>query len=86
MNLIPINNSVIIKLTEEKMQDTKFFCSQQNNEVQTGLVIASDNKQIMCNDKVVFFKFSACPYTINGQTFFIVNADDILAYLEEVYE
>ena len=86
MNLIPINNSVIVKLTEEKMQNDAFFCSQQNNELKTGRVVTSDNKQILCEDKVLFFKYCASPFIFNNETFYIVNADDILAYVEEVYE
>ena len=82
MNLIPINNSVIVKVTETKMQSDAFFCSQQNNEVATALVVSSCNNQVLCGSTVIFFKYCACPYTLNGENFYIVNADDILALVE----
>ena len=83
MKLSPVNNCVVVKPTQQKMQDGAFFCSQQNNDVQTGVVVATSSREVFCDDTVIFFKYNACPFTLEGENYLIVNADDILACVLE---
>ena len=87
MNLIPLNNNVIVKNETQKTNNGEFFYSQQNNnDLQTAIVVSSCNEKIKGENKVIFFKYSACSYTLNGENFYIVNADDILAIVEDKNE
>lgn len=87
MNLIPLNNNVIVKNETQKTNNGEFFYSHQNNnDLQTAIVVSSCNEKIKGENKVIFFKYSACPYTLNGENFYIVNADDILAIVEDKNE
>lgn len=85
MKLSPINNCVVVKPTQQKVQTDALFCSQQNSNVQTGVVVASANQEVLCNDTVIFFKYNACPFTLEGENYLIVNADDILSCILEDY-
>ena len=82
MKLNPTNNYVVVKPTQLKMQSDAFFCSQQNNNLEIGEVVATACKEICLNSTVIFFKYSACPFTFEGQNYLLVNGDDIIAYIE----
>ena len=83
MRLNPVNNCVVVRPTQLKMQDDAFFCSQQNNDLQLGVVEASSFKEICKNYTVIFYKYSASSFTLDGKNYLLVNGDDILACLLE---
>lgn len=84
MNLKPLNNNVIVTIEQNKVQENSLFVSQKNmDEVQLGRVVSSNCPAIEKGEKVVFFKFSACPYVLNGITYHILCADDCMAVIGE---
>ena len=87
MKLKPINNSVVVLPIVEKVQENALFCSQNNmGEVQLAQVESSNNAEIKQGDKVIFFKYCACAYTIDAKKFLIVNFNDIIAKVEDENE
>ena len=83
MRLTPMNNCVITTQIVENTFENTLFCPNTNSEVITAKVESSNNENVKVGDKIIFFKFCACPYTLNTKNFFIVNFDDIIAKLED---
>ncbi len=82
MKFEPLNNNVIVTIESDKATENSLFVSQSGmGEVVLGKVESSNCEQIKCGEKVVFFKFSACPYTFEGKKYHILNADDCVAVI-----
>lgn len=85
MKLKPLNNNIIVTIAPPKVQQNALFCSQNNlGEVQLGKVISSNSSQVKAGESVVFFKYCACPYTLNGVQYLILDASDCVAVVSEV--
>ena len=87
MKLKPLNNSVVVLPIVEKVQENALFYSQNNmGEVQLAQVESCSDNQLKKGDKVIFFKYCACAYTIDAKKFLIVNFNDIIAKVEDENE
>ncbi len=90
MNVKPLGNRVLVKPVEETMKKGGIIIPDTAKEKpQKGEVISvatgkdSENIEVKVGDKILFGKYAGTEITINGEEHLILNADDILAVIQD---
>lgn len=80
----PINNKIVLKHLEPEITSRSglIVIDSRGQNTETGLVVAVNEKtSISVNDKVIYNKFAVIPIEYDGESFLLIEEDEILAIM-----
>lgn len=85
--LKPLNNNVVLKKEKVVNKTASGIILSTKEEESEGIsvvvAVSEDVKNINVNDRVIYKKYSTTDVKFNDETYYIVDAKDILAIIKE---
>jgi co-chaperonin GroES (HSP10) len=82
--ITPLNNKIVLKYIEPDITSKSglIIIDSRGENTDTGIVVAVNSKSALSvNDKVVYNKFAVIPIEYDGESFLLIEEDEILAIM-----